>query len=40
MVGAGAVVTQDLPAGVVALGVPARVVREIGDADRVDFPAT
>ena len=40
VVGAGAVVTHDLPAGVVALGVPARVVREIGDADRVDFPAT
>ena len=39
VVGAGAVVTHDLPAGVVALGVPARVVREIGDADRVDFPA-
>jgi len=27
VVGAGAVVTDDLPAGVVALGVPARVVR-------------
>lgn len=27
-VGAGAVVTQDLPAGVVAVGVPARVVRQ------------
>jgi maltose O-acetyltransferase len=40
VVGAGAVVTHDLPAGVVALGVPARVVRKIGDADRVDFPAT
>ena len=39
VVGAGAVVTHDLPAGVVALGIPARVVREIGDADRVDFPA-
>jgi maltose O-acetyltransferase len=38
VVGAGAVVTHDLPGGVVALGVPARVVREIGDADRVDFP--
>ena len=40
VVGAGAVVTHDLPAGVVAVGVPAKVVREIGDADRVDFPAT
>ena len=30
VVGAGAVVTSDLPAGVVAFGVPARVQREIG----------
>jgi maltose O-acetyltransferase len=30
VVGAGAVVTSDLPAGVVAVGVPARVTREIG----------
>jgi maltose O-acetyltransferase len=30
VVGAGAVVTTDLPAGVVAFGVPARVQREIG----------
>jgi maltose O-acetyltransferase len=29
VVGAGAVVTNDLPAGVLALGVPARVVREL-----------
>jgi maltose O-acetyltransferase len=38
VVGAGAVVTSDLPAGVVAVGVPARVVRPIGDRDRVDVP--
>jgi len=38
VVGAGAVVTKDLPAGVVAAGVPARVVREIGEQDRVDIP--
>jgi maltose O-acetyltransferase len=38
VVGAGAVVTRDLPTGVVAAGVPARVLREIGDADRIDFP--
>ncbi len=38
VVGAGAVVTRDLPAGVVALGVPARVHREIGESDRVDHP--
>jgi maltose O-acetyltransferase len=38
VVGAGAVVTRDLPAGVVAAGVPARVVREIGERDRVSIP--
>jgi acetyltransferase-like isoleucine patch superfamily enzyme len=40
VVGAGAVVTKDLPAGVVAAAVPARVLREIGDRDRVEVPAT
>lgn len=38
VVGAGAVVVHDLPAGVVAGGVPARVLREIGEADRVEVP--
>src|SRR4051812_20361035 len=38
VVGAGSVVTRDLPAGVVAYGNPARVVREIGDRDRVQLP--
>jgi maltose O-acetyltransferase len=38
VVGAGAVVTRDLPAGVVAMGVPARVLREIGEQDRVEIP--
>jgi maltose O-acetyltransferase len=38
VVGAGAVVTRDLPAGVVAYGNPARVVREIGERDRVALP--
>jgi len=40
VVGAGALVTQDLPAGVVAYGNPARVVREIGEDDRIGMPGT
>ncbi len=38
VVGAGAVVTRDLPPGVVAVGVPAKVAREIGPEDAVDVP--
>jgi maltose O-acetyltransferase len=38
VVGAGAVVTRNLPAGVVAVGVPARVLREIGEEDHVEIP--
>jgi maltose O-acetyltransferase len=38
VVGAGSVVTRSLPAGVVAFGNPARVVREIGARDRVEPP--
>lgn len=38
VVGAGSVVTRDLPAGVVAVGSPARVVREIGEGNRVAVP--
>jgi len=38
VVGAGAVVTRDLPSGVVAAGVPARVIREIDDRDRIEIP--
>jgi len=38
VVGAGAVVTRDLPAGVVAVGNPARVLREIDHTDRADPP--
>jgi maltose O-acetyltransferase len=40
VVGAGAVVTRDLPAGVVAFGVPATVHRAIDERDRVDVPGT
>ena len=38
VVGAGSVVTRDLPAGVVAVGNPARVLRGISAHDRVDVP--
>jgi acetyltransferase-like isoleucine patch superfamily enzyme len=35
-VAAGAVVTRDVPARAVVIGVPARVVREVGDADLIE----
>jgi acetyltransferase-like isoleucine patch superfamily enzyme len=35
-VAAGAVVTRDVPARAVAMGVPARVVREVGDEDLLE----
>ncbi len=35
-VAAGAVVTKDVPAGVVVMGVPARALREVPDADRLE----
>jgi maltose O-acetyltransferase len=38
VVGAGAVVTRDLPAGVVAAGVPARVLRTIDADEKVELP--
>ena len=34
VIGAGSVVTRDIPANVVAVGTPCRVVREIGERDR------
>ena len=34
VIGAGCVVTKDIPAGVVAVGNPCRVLREIGERDR------
>ena len=39
VVGAGSVVTHDVPAGVVAAGNPCRVIREITEADRLGFQA-
>lgn len=39
VVGAGSVVTRSLPPGVVAVGNPARVIREIGEGDRVEPPS-
>lgn len=37
VVGAGSVVTKDLPANVVAVGNPCRIMREIGDHDRAYY---
>ena len=37
VIGAGSVVTKDIPANVVAVGNPCRVMREIGDRDREYF---
>ena len=34
VVGAGSVVTKDLPSNVIAVGNPCRVLREIGDHER------
>ena len=34
VIGAGSVVTRDIPANVVAVGNPCRVLREIGERDR------
>ena len=37
VIGAGSVVTKDIPANVVAVGNPCRVLREIGEHDRIYF---
>ena len=34
IIGAGSVVTKDIPANVIAVGNPCRVLREIGEKDR------
>ena len=38
VIGAGSVVTKSIPANVVAVGVPCRVMREITDADKTRYP--
>ena len=38
VIGAGSVVTKSIPANVVAVGVPCRVLREITDEDRYRYP--
>lgn len=48
VIGAGSIVTRDIPANTVAVGNPCRVLREISDRDkefyfrdlRVDYPYT
>lgn len=37
VIGAGSVVTSDIPANVIAMGIPCRVFREIGENDRKYF---
>lgn len=39
VIGAGSVVTHDIPAGVLAAGVPCRVLRPLTQADRIKLPA-
>ena len=37
VIGAGSVVTRDIPAGVVAVGNPCRVLREVGERDKIYY---
>ncbi|MFT3831845.1 MAG: hypothetical protein QM711_00775 [Micropruina sp.] len=39
VIGAGSVVTRDIPPDAVAMGSPCRVVREITEQDRADYLA-
>lgn len=38
IIGAGSVVTKDIPAGVIAVGNPCRVVRAITEEDKQKYP--
>lgn len=38
VIGAGSVVTKDIPANVIAVGVPCKVLREITEADKHTYP--
>lgn len=38
VIGAGSVVNKNIPAGVIAVGNPCKVLRKITEADRLDFP--
>ena len=38
VIGAGSVVTKDIPSGVIAVGVPCRVLREITEEDKYRYP--
>lgn len=37
IIGAGSVITRDIPSGVVAAGVPCRVIRKITEEERTDY---
>ena len=37
VIGAGSVVTKDIPSGVVAVGNPCRILREVGEHDRLYY---